>query len=195
MYQNITRLISTNYGTHRGLIRTLLAQIEFLLGRLDNHIHPDATRVRRLVFVCLGNINRSAFAENVAKSLGANTCSIGLSTQTGLPAFHMAVATATYYGFDLSLHQATDITDYQFQEGDLLLAMEIRHVNKLIALGIPKESISLLGYWATPIRIHLHDPHTLSEAYFKTCFSLINSAVLGLVTEMRAANSSCVNRD
>lgn len=193
MYQNITRLIGTNYGTHRGFIRALLAQIEFLLGRLNSYIHPDATQVKRLVFVCLGNINRSAFAENVAKSLGVNTCSIGLSTQTGLPAFHMAVTTAAYYGFDLSSHQATNIADYKFRQGDLLLAMEIRHIHKLVALGIPKESISLLGYWAKPIRIHLHDPHTLSNVYFKTCFSLINSAVLELVTEMRVAKSPCVN--
>jgi protein-tyrosine phosphatase len=48
-------------------------------------------RVRRLVFVCLGNINRSAFGHVVAAGLGVRVVSIGLSTPTtGAPAFEKA---------------------------------------------------------------------------------------------------------
>lgn len=191
---HLRRVIDANYGTTRGLVRTLLAQLEFVLGRLDDHTDPAAAQVDRLVFVCLGNINRSAFAEQVARALGANTCSIGLSTTTGGPAFHKAIETAPQFGLDLSSHRATDITDYSFRPTDLLLAMEIRHAGQLVASGVPKQSIALLGHWAAPHRIHLHDPHTLSDAYFRTCFTLIHSAVHGLVAEMRAAQSPCVPR-
>ena len=192
MYKKIVQLIDINYGTFRGLIRSMLAQIEWVLGRVEGYTRLDAGQVRRLVFVCLGNINRSAFADEVAQSLGANTFSIGLSTQTGLPAFHKAVKTAAGLGVDLNMHRATDIKDYQFETGDLLLAMEIRHAKQLVASGIPEKSIVLLGYWATPRRIHLHDPHTLSDSYFKTCFTLINSAVSNIVDELRHANSPCI---
>lgn len=185
-------VIDTNHGTFRGLVRSTLAQVEFLLGRLKPHTQPDAKQVSRLVFVCLGNINRSAFAEQVARSLGANTCSIGLSTTTGATAFHKAIETAPQFGLDLSRHFATDLKDYAFHPTDLLLVMEIRHANKLVAAGIPPASIALLGHWGTPHRIHLHDPHVLSDAYFQTCFTLIHSAVRGLVTEMRSAQSPCV---
>jgi protein-tyrosine phosphatase len=192
IYKNINRLIDINYGTTRGMIRVTLAQIEFILDRLDTYIVPDVKKVNRLVFVCLGNINRSAFAEKVAKSLGANTCSIGLVTTTGQPAFHKAVTTSFHFGIDLSQHMATDIKDYCYQLGDLLLTMEIRHAHRLVAFGFPKQSIALLGHWASPLRIHLHDPHTLSDAYFFTCFTLINSAVSGLIKEMREAHSPCI---
>lgn len=192
MPSRLRRLIDSNYGTTRGLIRTLLGQLEFVLGRLDGHTHPAAARVDRLVFVCLGNINRSAFAEQVARTLGANTCSIGLSTTTGGPAFHKAIETAPQFGLDLSKHRATDISDFSFRPTDLLLAMEIRHARQLMAAGIPAQSIALLGHWAAPHRIHLHDPHTLSDAYFRTCFTLIHSAVHGLVAQMRAAQSPCL---
>lgn len=195
IYKNIIRLVDVNYGTYRGLIRAMLAQIALMVGGIDKHIYPDANRIKRLVFVCLGNINRSAFADKVAQSLGATTYSIGLSTQTGLSAFHKAVKTACYFDIDLQQHLATDIKDYTFQDGDLLLAMEIRHVKQLIAHGIPSESIVLLGHWATPVRIHLHDPHTLSDVYFKTCFTLIHSAVVGLVGELKNAKSPCVNHE
>jgi len=181
-----------NHGTWRGLIRALLGQTEFALGRLASHTRPDAAGVERLVFVCLGNINRSAFAEQIARALGANTCSIGLSTTTGAPAFHKAIESAPRFGINLSGHRATDIKDYEFQPTDLLLVMEIRHARRLVAAGLPPESIALLGHWGSPHRIHIHDPHTLSDAYFHTCFTLIQSAVLGLVADMRARRSPCL---
>lgn len=188
----IHQIVETNYGTFRGLLRLIFGQIEFAAGRLNKHLNPNPAQIQRLVFVCLGNINRSAFAEWVAKKNGANVCSIGLSTTTGTPAFHSAVKTAAKFGIDLSEHSATDITDYDFQPSDLLLVMEIRHAKALIANGIPETSIAFLGNWAAPHRIHLHDPHTLSEAYFNTCFTLINSAVNNLLCDLQESGCSCL---
>lgn len=188
----LRHVISTNHGTVRGFVRSFLAQGEFALGRLDTYVAPQAMNVDRLVFVCLGNINRSAFAEQVARSMEVNAASIGLSTSTGSPAFHTAVSMAPQFGLDLTQHRATDITDYQFRPTDLLLAMEIRHVRQLEAAGIPSKSIAMLGHWSSPHRIHLHDPHTLSDSYFRTCFTLIHSAVSGLVAEMRLGKSPCL---
>jgi len=188
----LKQVIDVNHGTTRGLVRAMLAQLEYIVGRLEQHTHPVAKDVDRLVFVCLGNINRSAFAEQVARALGANACSIGLSTTTGAPAFHTAVSIAPHFGMDLARHQATDLKDYTFRPADLLLTMEIRHAKQLVAMGIPEKSIALLGHWASPHRIHLHDPHTLSEAYFLTCFTLIHSAVHGLIANLRTAQSPCL---
>jgi len=187
-------LVRGNHGTLRGWVRTLLAQAEYLLGRVDVHLHPDAPLVSRLVFVCLGNINRSAFAEQVARSLGAHSCSIGLSTTTGAPAFTKAIATAPEFGLDLGAHRATDLRDYRFEPGDLLVVMELRHARRLLAQGIPARSVVLLGHWAAPHRLHLHDPHTLSDAYFRTCFTLIHAGVRGLVGTLRSAGSPCITR-
>ena len=190
----IRQVVNTNYGTVRGIVRVLLGQIEFVLGRTEPYLHPRLQEVDRLVFVCLGNINRSAFSEAVARGQGVHTCSIGLSTTTGHPAFHKAIATAQPLGLDLSAHTATDLSDYQFRPTDLLLVMEIRHAQKLRAAGYPAASIALLGHWSAPHRIHLHDPHVLSDAYFRTCFSLLQSAVQGLVAELRVAGSPCIRR-
>lgn len=179
-------LITRNHGTWRGAVRTLLGELEYVSGRLSRHIRLPAQRPQRLVFVCLGNINRSAFAEQVARQLGQPCCSIGLSTRTGGPATAQARATAPHFGLSLDAHRATDYSDYRYQAGDLLLVMEVRHVGRLIQRGVPAEAILLLGHWASPQRIHLHDPHTLSDAYFRTCFTLIESAVRGLVAALPA---------
>lgn len=188
----LATLIAGSFGTYRGLARVLLGEAEYLAGRVNRFLQPNLAATSRLVFVCLGNINRSAFAEAVAASIGLNTASIGLSTSSGNPAFHIAVDTARYFGIDLQAHRATDFTDYEYREGDLLLAMEIRHAHRLANLGIPQEAITLFGHWATPHRIHIHDPHTLSSAYFRTCFSLIHSAVRELAMDCRNTGSPCV---
>ncbi len=189
MLARLRGLIVRNHGTWRGAVRVLLGELEYLLGRLTAQTRLPAERPRRLVFVCLGNINRSAFAEQVARQLGEPCCSIGLSTRTGAPATPQALATAPHLGLSLTEHRATDFGDYRYQAGDLLLVMEVRHVRRLIARGIPAEAIALLGHWASPQRIHLHDPHTLSDAYFRTCFTLIESGVRGLVADLPAAEA------
>ncbi|MCU7375663.1 hypothetical protein PEC18_33815 [Paucibacter sp. O1-1] len=187
---SLAALTRCNFGTFRGYVRTLLGEAEFLLGRLDAHLHPAAPeQVQRLVFVCLGNINRSAFANAVAERLGLRTCSIGLATTTGAPAFHLAVQTAREFGYSLEAHSATDLSDHQRQDGDYYLVMEVRHLHRLVKAGIPRHRIGFLGHWSRPHRIHLHDPHTLSEEYFQTCFAQLHAAVHCLSSHLRLAGS------
>ena len=187
----VSRLVETNHGTFRGWVRSLLSQTEFVFGGLDRFVQPTPREVRRLVFVCLGNINRSAFAAALALRRDVQAISIGLSTSTGAPATLAAVRCAAGFGVDLGGHAATDISDYVFEPGDLLLVMETRHARRLIDKGFAPEAIALLGYWSSPHRIHLHDPHTLSDVYFRTCFTLIHSAVNKLVDELTVAGSPC----
>lgn len=186
------RLIEKNYGTHRGYVRTLLGQTEYLLGTIEPFVNLRPETVQRLVFVCLGNINRSAFAESMARLHGADTCSFGLATSTGLPAYAKAIDTATRFGIDLNAHRTTDVAHYEYKPGDLLLAMEIRQARQLAARGYPAGSIALLGHWSTPLRIHIHDPYTLSDEYFMTCFTLIHSAVRNLLDTLKQAQSPCM---
>lgn len=188
----LAKLVAVNYGTWRGWVRHLLGQAEYLARRLDAFVDPDLAATRRLVFVCLGNINRSAFAAEVARSLGAEAVSIGLSTTTGAPAFPMAVETARGLRHALDDHRATNLADYTYRAGDLLLVMEVRHAHRLVAHGIPSASIALLGHWSFPRRIHLHDPYLLAPEYFRSCFVLLQSAVTQLVHALREAGSPSV---
>lgn len=161
----------------------MLSQINWIIG----HVQPcSRDRLRgagRLVFVCLGNINRSAFADSVGRHLGLPCISVGLSTTTGAPASLQACLQAQHMGYSLALHRATNLTDYHYREGDLLLLMEERHARRLVKQGFPRASLALLGQWARPQRLHLHDPDTLSSTYFATCFTLIESAVRTLAYE------------
>lgn len=166
--------IADRFGSRRGLVRLALSHLEVLAGNAA----PRRTRepVGRLVFVCHGNICRSAYAEAVAHRLGVPAASFGLSTTTGKSANAQATAAAARRGVDLSMHVTTDVDDFIARPGDLLLAMEPRHMRKLAAdprmAAVPRD---LLGRFAGfP---HLHDPYELSDAYFDTVFARIDRAV------------------
>lgn len=177
--------INRRFGTYRGLIRLLLSHLELRSGDLAAIRNPDLTKVRRLVFVCQGNICRSCFADYYARQLGFRAASFGLATAGEVPAFPKAIAAAQSVGVDLSPHRATDLEDFVFEDGDLLLAMEIRQVRRLMRrVRTPGVQISLLGIWGKPKRPHIHDPHRLSEDYFDTCFRVVMGNVDGLVKRL-----------
>jgi len=172
--------LARRFGTSRGLVRLLLAHGQTALGAAKI-VAPAPETVRRLVFVCQGNICRSAFAEAVARRRGIACCSFGLSTTSGIGAHPPAIEAADRFGVDLRPHRTTRCEDYAPRPGDLLLAMEVRQLHRLAAdprlAALPR---SLLGLWATPRRPHLHDPYSLSDAYMRTCLELVDSAVAAL---------------
>ena len=181
--------LKNGFGTYRGLIRTVLDNCLWYSGKYKSFGSIDWNRVRRVVFVCRGNICRSPFAEAVARKALRNlpTVSVGLSTTTGAPAFPMARDAARRFAIDLSRHQATDISEFEFRDGDLLCAMEARHIARLRAFSAGHNlQIALLGLWCRPRLALLYDPHGMSAEYFATCFDRIQKAVVRLGEE--AAN-------
>jgi protein-tyrosine phosphatase len=180
MSSDRSNALARRFGTRRGLVRLLLAHGQTALGAAKI-VMPPPESVRRLVFVCQGNICRSAFAEAAARRRGMAVCSFGLSTTAGVGAHPPAIEAADRLGIDLRPHRATRCEDYVPREGDLLLAMEVRQLHRLAAdprlAALPR---SLLGLWATPRRPHLHDPYSLDDAYMRTCLEAIATAVAAL---------------
>lgn len=178
--------INSRYGTYRGLIRLLLAELELRIGITKRFHTVDLSRVERLVMVCLGNVCRSPYAELIAKYEDISNASFGLSTTPGLPAYKHAIATAKLFDKDLSLHRAVDISEFEVKDSDLLLVMEVRQARELeYKIRGSNAQIALLGFWAEPRRVHIHDPMNLSMEYFQTCYTTIESAVRNLCSELK----------
>jgi protein-tyrosine phosphatase len=183
-------MVNARFGTFRGAVRLALSYGQVALGQ--SCVRPgNAGDVKRLVFVCHGNICRSAFADIAARALGLNATSFGLSTSTDLPAHPPAAAAAAKLGHDLSAHRTQRAEDYVPLPGDLLLAMEVRQLRRLSRdprlHGVPR---SLLGLWAEPKIPHLHDPYQLDAAYMDICLRRIDTAVTGLANAFSGARLS-----
>ena len=172
--------LSRNFGTARGLVRLGLSYVE-AVPLWSAAIKPEPEEVLRLVFVCHGNICRSAFAEGVARDLGLNAASFGLSTSTGKPAHEPARAAAIALGHPIEDHLTTMVQHFVPQPGDYLLGMEHRHLRRLAARdGLAKVPRGLLGSYASPPMPHLHDPYHLDPAFMQVCLRRVESAVQGL---------------
>jgi protein-tyrosine phosphatase len=183
-------VLTSTFGTTRGLVRLALSYGEVTLGAAGIS-RPEPADVRRLVFVCHGNICRSAFADVVARRAGLNVASFGLSTDVGKPAHPPAIEAAAELGFDLTAHRTTRAGDFAPDAGDFLLAMEARQLRRLAGdarfAGLPR---SLLGLYASPAVPHLHDPYELDPAYMVTCLKRIESAVANLAVAFPGARVS-----
>jgi protein-tyrosine phosphatase len=182
-------LIADRFGSTRGLVRLALSWPERLPG-LSREKAPRGD-VRRLVFVCHGNICRSAYADVLARSLGAESASFGLSTTSGLGAHPPVAALAEAAGLSLADHRTTSLPQFHPREGDLLLAMEHRHLRRLAADPQLRELPRLLlGAFASPPLPHLHDPFEHEGVYMERCLARIDGAVRRLVARYPAARLS-----
>lgn len=182
--------ITSNFGTARGLIRLGLSYAEVALGAAGIS-RPDPAAVRRLVFVCHGNICRSAFADAVARQRGLRVASFGLSTDAGKTAYPSTITIAKQQGVDLTTHRTTRATDFLCDDGDYFLAMETRQLRALAAdprfAPVP---CGLLGLYGSPPVPHLHDPYDLDPDYMPVCLARIERAVANLAAAFPYARLS-----
>ena len=177
-------MIDKNFGSTRGVVRLVLSYLQVAAGRAAVR-PPGCANVTRMVFVCQGNICRSAFAEAVAARHGFRTASFGLSTSTGQNADPVAVETAKILNYDLTAHATTSSADFVGDPGDLFLAMEVRQMYRLAQGPFDHVPRMLLGSWSgTP---HLHDPFQLRPDYMRTCLRRIERAVERLIRDYPGA--------
>ncbi len=182
--------VTRMFGTPRGAVRLALSYGEVALG-LAPLIAPKRDAVRRLVFVCHGNICRSAYAEALARRAGFAAASFGLSTTSGVPAHPPLAAMARDRGISLDRHSATAASDFEAREGDYLLAMEVRHLRRLAGNErLAKVPRGLLGSHAHLPLPHLHDPYELGTGYMAVCLTRIEDAVARLCLSYPGARSA-----
>ena len=177
--------IQRNYGTNRGMMRCVSYQLEHLIQRKYRDLScVEWHSVSRLVFVCKGNICRSAYSQAVAEKLSVPAISCGVDTQNGCLANPDAVRIAASRGVDLSDHRTNRIQDIQKQDGDLFIAMEPWHIKKIHTLD-RDYPCTLLGLWAKPVMPYIHDPYGACDAYFHYCFNYLEKAINEIACKLK----------
>jgi len=157
------------------------------LGKYRNATHIDWNKVHRILFICKGNICRSAYAEAYLSSNHPhiNTTSCGVETSDGAPADESAKNTAHQRGYKLTSHKTSRVEDTQLFPSDLIVYMEPAHKTMLLEKisETPGSQHTFLGLWGnTPPLIP--DPYGTSTEYFEHCFILIETCVDAIVSNM-----------
>jgi protein-tyrosine phosphatase len=157
----------------------------------------------RLLFVCLGNICRSPTAEGVMRWLVAEE---GLEDEiemdsAGTGSWHVGSgpdtrATAAAGGRGVVLEgRARQVRREDFEEFDLILAMDTANLRDLLALAPAAEGrakVRLLREFdpaaAAAGELDVPDPYYGAEDGFGEVFELVEAACRGLLEEVRAGS-------
>lgn len=169
------------YGGKQGLLEHVRARVLYALGDYRTPRDIDWASVRRLAFVCKGNICRSPYASARAHLLGMPAASFGLEATDGAPADPTAVRNAQLRDVDLSTHRSVRMEPCHIGYDDLVIAFEPSHLAEVRRRSAGRAPVGLLGTWAKPIHPHIQDPYGRSDRYFQHCFSLIDANLTELV--------------
>ena len=156
---------------------------------------------RRILFVCLGNICRSPTAEGVLRHLLA-TEAPGLSVEVdsaGTGDYHLgeppdlrSQRAAKRRGIDLSGLSARQVSRRDFDDFDLILAMDHANLRDLQEIAPPGSGaqIRLLREFdaasADAGDLDVPDPYYGGGDGFEEVLDLVQAACEGLLTEIRA---------
>lgn len=151
-----------------------------------------------VLMVCMGNICRSPTAEGVlrARLERDGLAELVLVDSAGTIGFHRgsapdarAVAHAAKRGIDISKLRAREVQSADFERFDMLLAMDADNLEALRARCPPQrqDRLQLLMSYA-PAGAEsgeVPDPYYGPPAAFELVLDLVESAVEGVVTELR----------
>ena len=145
----------------------------------------------KVLFVCTGNICRSPTAEGVLRSLAEKeNLKIHVESRgthnyhVGEPPDDRAQDHAKRRGYDLSAQRAKQLSKRDFEEFDLLLAMDRGHLRILQRLCPPQHAGKLRLFLQ---EADVPDPYYGGAEGFEQVLDLMEAACRGLLHEMRAA--------
>jgi protein-tyrosine phosphatase len=148
--------------------------------------------MKKVLFVCTGNICRSPTAEGVLRHL-AKDAGIDLHVESaGTHDYHVGAppdARAQHHakgrGYDLSAQRARQVRRRDFEEFELIVAMDRGHLEILRDNCPPQHQHKLrmlVGGHDVP------DPYYGGAEGFEDVLDMVEAACLGLLSEIRATS-------
>lgn len=146
--------------------------------------------MKRILFVCLGNICRSPAAEAVLRARAAER-GLDLYIESagtggwhqGDPADARMIRAGARRGYRLDHHRARQVEAGDFQNFDLLLAMDLENHSALLAMAPPNRTCDIrlfLDFADTSVR-ETPDPYYGGERGFELVIDLIEKGCEGLI--------------
>lgn len=178
VYHQLNKKLEDKYGLKRGIIKYVYYALANKIQLYRKYKNINWGNVKRLVFVCKGNICRSPFAEYYTNmNIGIEALSFGVEVYGESSADSSAIKNAKLRTIDLGAHLSKGMDDVNLTSQDLLICMEpahARYLNDLVTLT--GAQITLLGLWSKKRNPFIQDPLGLSDTYFTNCFIKIEDA-------------------
>jgi len=141
-------------------------------------------RAQSMLFVCYGNINRSALADVMirayAEDSGISVSSAGFHPQDGRPVDAVMVDVAAQFGVDMRAMRSICVTTQLLRDSDIIFVMEKSHYDRLRAMDASiADKVYLLGahanvaFWPAEIA----DPYGRARSEYLASYERIAEAV------------------
>lgn len=149
--------------------------------------------MKRVLFVCLGNICRSPAAEGVARAASRKRGMELFLDSAGTGGWHAGdppdarmITAAGRRGYDLSHQRARQVELSDFYEFDYLLAMDLRNQSELLAMAPPNRDcdIRLLLDFADTPESETPDPYYGGPDGFNRVLDLVEAGVEGFLDHL-----------
>lgn len=144
--------------------------------------------MKKIMFICTGNICRSAMAhalmeKKVAeKELDIKVFSSGLYAEDGDYATYNAIEAMEEYGVDLKKHKATNTKNTNIQEMDLILSATMGHKVMLLQMYPElKEKIYTMKEYIGEQEKDIKDPWGYNLEIYRKCAQEIYDCVLKII--------------
>jgi protein-tyrosine-phosphatase len=142
------------------------------------------SRAGSMLFLCYGNINRSALADVMirayAKDQGIEVTSAGFHQEAGRPADPVMIDVAGEFGIDLNGIRSNRVTERMLHENDIIFVMEKSHYDRLVAIdaGVADKVYLLGAHQRGPDDpAEIADPYGHPRENYLACYERIANAV------------------
>jgi protein-tyrosine-phosphatase len=158
-----------------------------------------ADRVQNLLFVCHGNICRSAFAAELARMRlpEHGVASAGVAAEEGRETPQEILGLARTRGVELGNHRSVRITESQVRAADLILVSDVETLKALLTTWpVLRSRTTMLGLFAEPAMVSIPDPYGIPQVQAGESLDLVASAVNGLSAwlESRQEDGNSIRR-
>lgn len=172
------------YQRFSGLLALKLQRKKHASTTIQKRLNKQLQQAQSVLFVCYGNINRSAlahvFADNCLAGDQLVFGSAGFHKTTGRPADANMTEIAAEKGVDLSACRSKTLTNEMVARFDVILVMEIEHLVRM-KKEFPqavKKTFLLGTLLADQNReVEIADPYNKTTAVYEGCFNTINTAI------------------
>lgn len=149
----------------------------------------------KVMFVCTGNICRSAMADGILKKVVAEkkldieVYSSGIYAEDGDYATYNAIYAAKYYEVDISNHRATNIKNSKIKEMDIILCATKSHKEAVIYMypNLEKKVYTMKEYAGIDNNgqdMDIKDPWGYDIEIYNNCIKEIQQCIQEIIKKL-----------
>lgn len=150
----------------------------------------------KIMFICTGNICRSAMAEGMMKKLAKDNnldldiCSCGIYAEDGDYATYNAMEAAKYYDVNIEGHRATNIRKSRIKEMDIILCAAESHKQSVLYMYPElKEKVFTMKEYAELDKngqdMDIKDPWGYDMNVYQNCAEEIEKCLIKIIQKIQ----------